>query len=96
MPETTRSGLPSRTSSIAMLTQSVGVPSTEYMSLADLLEAQRPSQRQRVADRARFDLRRDDGDVAERLERVGEDLQSFGKVPVVIGHENASHRSRSF
>ena len=41
-------------------------------ALADLLHPQRPAQRQRVADGARLDIRRDDGHVSEPAQRLGE------------------------
>ena len=52
--------MPRRTLVMAMLTQSVGVPSTAYTPSANRLEPKGPPQRQRVADRAGFGERRDD------------------------------------
>ena len=91
MPETIRSGLPCSTCAIATLTQSVGVPSTAKTSGPHRFEPQRPAQRQRMADRARFLDRGDDGHLAERRQRIGERVYPLGMHAVVIGDENSRH-----
>ena len=60
-------------------------------AVADRFEPQRTPQRQRVSDRARFGLRRDDRDLAERCQRGRERLNPRREVAVVIRHQNAAH-----
>src|SRR5207302_2489467 len=61
-------------------------------AVADRIETQRMTQRQRVADRARLLHGCDDGDVAERFERFRQRDDALGSVAVVIGHEDTHAR----
>ena len=58
-----------------------------------LLEPQRPPQRQRVTDRARFLDRRDHDDLTEPRERLSKRLNTFGMNTIVIRDENSWHRN---
>ena len=95
MPETTRSGSPLNTCVTAMFTQSVGgVPSTAKTLIRHRLEPQRPSQRQRVADRARLLHRSDDGHVPGARSRVDERVNALRPVTIVIREQNPDHPGR--
>jgi hypothetical protein len=61
--------------------------------VVDALEPQRPAKRQRMANRARFGLRRDDHHAADGREGRGKGLNSRREVSVVIRDENRRHRS---
>ena len=54
-------------------------------------EPERTPERQRVADGARFEHRRDDRDRTKRPERLGERDDALGSIAVVVGDENSSH-----
>ena len=60
-------------------------------ALVDSIEAQHVTQRQRVANRARFGRRRDDGDVADVAQRAGERMNAFRSVAIVVGDQDANH-----
>ena len=64
-------------------------------TLADLLEPERPAQGERVPDRARFVLGRDDRDLAEPGQRRGQRFDAGREIPVVIGDKNSSHVDRN-
>ena len=51
-----------------------------------LLDTQRPPQRQRVADRAGFDIRRHDDDLAQARHGASELMQALRPDPVVVGN----------
>ena len=91
MPETTRSGRPLKTCVTATLTQSVGVPSTAKTrsSIVSSRSGRRSVSAWPIA-LASVD-RRDDGDVAERSQRVGERMNALGSIAVVVGDQNANH-----
>ena len=68
MPETTRSGRPLGLQNLRDRdVDAVGRRAVHFVdAILELLHAQRPAQRQRVADRAGFEMRRDNGDVPKR------------------------------
>ena len=61
-------------------------------ALAQPLEPERTGDGQRVADRARLPQRGDDGDVADRAQRVRQRVQAFRVDTVVVGDENPGHK----
>ena len=44
-----------------------------------------------MADRARLDVRRDDGDLAEPRQRARERMDALGVHAVVVGHQDLFH-----
>ena len=61
-------------------------------AVAQRVHPQRPAQRQRMTDGAGLDVRRDDGDLAERRERRGEDVNAFRVDAVIVGDEDSFHQ----
>ena len=61
-------------------------------ALAQPLHAQRTAQRQRVADGAGFDVRRNDDDLAEPRERARQRVDALRVHAVIVGDENLFHR----
>ena len=62
-------------------------------AVAQLLHPQRPPQRQRVADRAGFDVRRDDGR-RRAGERSGQRVNPVGVHAVIVGYEDSGKSSK--
>ena len=94
MPDTTRSGRP-RVQLRDGDVHAVGRRAVDFVDpLPQPLHPQRPAQRQRVADRARFDVRRDDGDLAQPLQRGRERMNALGVHAVVVGHQDFFHAAR--
>ena len=91
MPDTTRSGMPRSTLVMAMLTQSVGVPSTAYTRSRNRFESERPAERQRVSDRARFGQRGHDRHFAEGLQCIGQRFDAFRVHAVIVGYQDPFH-----
>ena len=55
--------------------------------------AQRHVERQRVAGAAAVAVRRDDGDLAERRQRLAQAPDAFGTVAVVVADQNLHNRA---
>ena len=77
---------------MARLTQSVGVPSTAKWRVVDLLDAQRPVQRERVADRALLAVRRHDPHLAQRCQRRLQRANP-GRVDAVVVRDEDDHNA---
>ena len=58
------------------------------LALAELEDAQRHVERQRVAGAAAVAVGRDDGDLGQRRKRVAQALQALGAIAVVVADEN--------
>ena len=75
-----------------MMTQSVGVPFTAIAPLADLAQAQRIVERERMRHAGLVGLRRDDPDVVGQLARdLLADLEARRVDAVVVGDEDAHY-----
>ena len=89
MPDTTRSGSWFFEQDRARQVDAIGRRAVDAVdAVADRLDAERPPQRQRVADGARLLQGRDDQHVAKRLHGIGERVNSFGRNTIVIGYQN--------
>ena len=91
MPETTRSGIARSTLVMAMFTQSVGVPSTEYTPSATV--SRRKGRRSVSACPIALASvsGRNDGDVTQRSKRVSERFEALRVHAVIVGDENTFH-----
>ena len=61
----------------------------EVEAVGRAAQAQRPVERQRIAGAAAVALGRDDGDVGDRRQRLGERLDARGEIAVVVAQQDA-------
>ncbi len=93
MPETTRSGADGRRVDLRDRdVHAVGRRAVNLVhAIAQPFHSERTTERQRVADRARLDVRRDDGDFAEVIECGGKRMDAVRMDAIVVGNQDSGH-----
>ena len=89
MPDTTRSGNSFFRRIAHAEVDAVGRRAVDAVdAVADRFNAERPPQRQRMADRARLLQGRHDEHLAKRFHGIGERVNPVGRNTIVIGNKN--------
>jgi hypothetical protein len=89
IPETTRSGVHLRHRDI----HTVGWRAIHFVhAIAQSFHPQRTTQRQRVPDRARLDVWRDDGDLSKVMQCRSERMDAVRVDAIVVGNQDSGHR----